>query len=265
VSTGSTWALIPARSFRTGKSRLGHLGAQRPAVARALFEHVLATVTASPAIAGVVVATDGDDTAAAALARGADALFDVPVGGRVTLAAIVDRGLRSLQRRGATNAIVVMADLPLLGVDDVARLAGALAGADLVAAPDRDQLGTNALAMRLPAAMATCFGNPDSYHRHLAAAVGAGLHVGTLDRDGLAFDIDGPPDLDDLLATSLEPVASVAGEAGVGPEHGLGVVDAVQRIALLVAESRARGEHAPELVQRGALGRDAARRASDPT
>lgn len=266
-----TWALVPARSFRTGKSRLGHLGPDRAQLARLLFDHVVATVAAAPGIAGVVVATDGDDTAAAALAQGADVLFDVPVAGAVSLAAIVDRGLRDLARRGARAAVVVMADLPLVGPDDVARLCGALAGADVVAAPDRDHLGTNALALRVPAPLPTCFGNADSYDRHVAAVMAAGLRLGTLDRDGLAFDVDGPPDLADLerlLASSLEPEPHLAGEPGVAAEASVRVLDTIERLLRLIRLDRPgvrRVEHATELVQRGALGRDAARRAGEPS
>lgn len=265
---GPCWALLPARSFRTGKSRLTHLGPGRVAVARALFEHVLGVLRASPAIAGVLVATDGDDTAASALARGADVLFDLPSPDERTLRAIVDRALPALARRGAAAAVVVMSDLPHLGGEDVAHLRGALAGADLVAAPDREQLGTNALAVRLPAA-ATCFGHADSYQRHVAGARDHGLRLATIDRDGLAFDLDGPADLDDLLAVPgarrpTEPEPWVPGQRPVRAEGGGGVGDAVERIAAIVAGAGAgvgatvgvrAVEHAAQRVQRGALGR----------
>jgi 2-phospho-L-lactate guanylyltransferase len=183
-------ALIPCRTFRTGKSRLAALGGGRAALARALFGRVLDVV--APEVDAVLVATDGDDVAAAARERGAAVLYD----DTDTLAGIADRGLQTLHAGGATAALVVMADLPAVTGADIARLRGALAGVDLALAPDRDRMGTNALAIVLPAPIPTCFGNPDSYHRHLTAA--RGLRVSTLERDGLALDLDVPADLDDL-------------------------------------------------------------------
>lgn len=187
-----TWALIPVRSFSTGKSRLGGLGDSRREIARALFQHVHAVAAACPLLDGVLVATD--DEAVGAIAR--DILLD---DGRRPLAAIVDRGLEALVARGAGVAVVVMADLPLLSASDLARMITALDGADVALAPDRDHLGTNALALRLPGPP-TCFGNPDSYPRHVAAARAAGLRLATIDRAGLAFDLDSPADLAELGA-----------------------------------------------------------------
>jgi 2-phospho-L-lactate guanylyltransferase len=214
-----TWALIPVRSVSTGKSRLGGLGAGRCDVARALFQHVHAVVASCPLIDGILVATDDEEVGT--IAR--QLLLD---DGRQPLSAIVDRGLEALVARGAAAAIVIMADLPLLAAGDVARMIAALDDADVVAAPDRDHLGTNALALRLPATP-TCFGNPDSYPRHVAAARAAGLRLATVDRDGLAFDLDCPADLADL---TTEAEARVGGQALVRAEAGIGVVDAIERI-----------------------------------
>ena len=119
-------------------------------------------------IAGIAVATDSDDVAEAAIAHGASVIFDPPKHGGPSFAAILDRGLDLLAALGAGAAAVVMADLPRLVSDDVAALIAGLDGADVVLAPDRYQLGTNALALALPASLATCFGHGDSYARHLA-------------------------------------------------------------------------------------------------
>lgn len=244
-----TWALIPVRSFSTGKSRLSGLGAGRCDLARALFAHVHSVVAACPAFSGVLVASNGDDLAG--LAR--DILLDA---GPDPLATIVDRGLAALVARGADAAVVVMADLPLLAAGDLLRMVAALETADVVAAPDRDHLGTNALGLRLPAAP-TCFGNPDSYPRHVAAARAAGLRLATIDRDGLAFDLDGPADLADL---TTEAKARVSRQAPVGTEPGLGVLDTIEQIRL-----RARGEGPPHPVERRTLGRDATRGPGGPS
>ncbi len=71
-------------------------------------------------------------------------------------------------------------------------------------APDRAGAGTNALALRPTSAIPFRFG-PGSHEAHRRAAEAAGLEVVTVERPGLAFDLDTPADLDRLL--SGEPVA----------------------------------------------------------
>ena len=186
----TTWALVPARCFGRAKSRLGDWPG-RPATARAFFERV---VQACAAVCdGVLVATDGDDVAEVAKAHGARVLKDE---GPRPLSAVVDRGLSALLAHGAEVGLVVMGDLPLLT---------ALSDADLVLGPDRQGLGTNALAVRLPAPLATCFGNVDSLARHLAAADAGRLRAVLVAREGIAFDVDVPGDLQELGTTSSSP------------------------------------------------------------
>jgi 2-phospho-L-lactate guanylyltransferase len=247
------WALVPARSFRTAKSRLG--GRARAAVARALYDRVVGVLAQSRLVDGVVVATDGGDVAAAARLHKADHLIDDPRG--APLASIVDRGLAHLAARGARAAVVVMADLPLLGPRHVEDLLAALDGADLALAPDRDQAGTNALALRLPAALRTCFGNADSLARHLAAADAHGLTVRLVRAHGLAFDVDHPADLAELVdgAPPAEAEPRVPRQLAVGSERLRRVGDTVERIAAIVADTgAARPVHAEDPVERVPLG-----------
>ena len=193
------WALVPARCFGRAKSRLGDWPG-RPATARAFFERV---VEACAAVCdGVLVATDGDDVAEVAKAHGARVLKDE---GPRPLSAVVDRGLSALLAHGAEVGLVVMGDLPLLTAAQLADMLAALSDADLVLGPDRQGLGTNALAVRLPAPLATCFGNVDSLARHLAAADAGRLRAVLVAREGIAFDVDVPGDLQELGTTSSSP------------------------------------------------------------
>lgn len=199
-----TWALVPARSFRTAKSRLAAdlCVEDRGRIARTMFDRVASVLSGSRSIAGILVATDGADVAAAAAQHGADVLFDAPTdcaaGARASsgLAEIIDRGLAQLAARGARAAIVVMADLPMFVPSDVEQLCRALVSADLVLAPDRELLGTNALGVRLPSPIATRFGNRDSFPRHVTAS--GELRLSVVHSSGLAFDLDQPADLDEL-------------------------------------------------------------------
>ncbi len=196
-----TWAVVPAKSLQHGKSRLSTVlvGEDRVRFARGLLEHVLGVLRASP-VEGVLIATNGDDVAELALRAGASVLRDQgdepstsPRRPRA-LAAVVDRALHFVATRGASAAVVMMADLPLLEARDVEALTGALVDHDIVLA--RDHLGrhTNALAVAPPTAIETCFGSEDSFAEHCAAARAAHLRLAILDSDRIAFDVDGPAD-----------------------------------------------------------------------
>ena len=89
---------------------------------------------------------------------------------------------------------VVSADLPLLSPDDVRTLV-AFAPQRGVAIARATDGGTNAIAMRPPGILATCFGERESaaLHERTAWTVGADAHI--VDLPGLAFDIDTPEDL----------------------------------------------------------------------
>ncbi|HEY1696654.1 MAG TPA: 2-phospho-L-lactate guanylyltransferase [Polyangiaceae bacterium] len=189
---GHAWAIVPAKSLTRGKSRLSPVldGDARARFARELLEHVLG-VLASCDLAGVLVATDGDDVAELARTRGAAVLLDA---GEGTLAEVVDRALGDVASRGAGAAVVLMADLPRLEQGDVASLLAALERHDVALV--RDHLGrhTNALAIAPPTAMKTRFGRADSFEAHLAAAREAGLRVAVVESERIAFDVDVPAD-----------------------------------------------------------------------
>lgn len=187
-----TWAVVPAKSLVRGKSRLSPAldHAARARFARTLLEHVL-DVLGACALEGILVATDGEDVADLASSRGAAVLLDEGGG---SLADVVDRALADVARRGATAAIVLMADLPRIEPQDVDAIVAALERHDVVLV--RDHLGqhTNALAMAPPTAMSTRFGRADSFEAHVAAALEGGLRVGSLDNERVAFDVDVPDD-----------------------------------------------------------------------
>lgn len=177
--TPITWGVVPVKGYGRAKSRLqGHV--DRAALAERLAHHVCGCLAH---LDGTLVLTD--DPALAAACPGTACLLDAP---GASLAGVVDRGLAWLADRHADLAVVLMGDLPLASRADVDALLAALAGPPVVA-PDRRGRGTNALAVRLPAAP-TWFGHPDSLARHLAAG------ARTLERPGLALDLDLPEDLD---------------------------------------------------------------------
>lgn len=188
------WALVPAKDFARGKSRLaGALSdAARAAFAHDVFDHVLRAAFASRAVDGVLVATDSPAVGEAARRHGALVRADPP--GAAALAGVIDAGLADLAARGARAGLVLMADLPMLLPEDVRDLVAKLSDHDVVVARAGDGHHTNALALAPPSRLATCFGRADSFEAHIAAARAAHLRVAVVENERVAFDVDGPDD-----------------------------------------------------------------------
>jgi 2-phospho-L-lactate guanylyltransferase len=192
TAPATAWALIPAKGFDRAKSRLNPTLApmERAALARRLLLNALAAAAGCPAVAGALVITDCERVADLARERGAEALLDPPGAG---LAAAIAAGMVALAARGVDAAVVLMADLPLLGAGDVGAMLAALEAADVALAPDGEGEGTNALATRLPTQLPLRFGRYGSFRAHVEAA--EGLAVAVVRRVGLALDVDGPAHL----------------------------------------------------------------------
>lgn len=186
------YAIVPVKPLPIAKGRLADIltPAERRALVLAMIEDVLRALRAARAIDGIgVVSRDG---AVLALAEqlGAERLHDHAgdLNGALTRSAAYYQG------RGATAALVLPADVPLVAPEEIDRLIGAgRAGAQVVLAPSRDG-GTNALYLRPPTAMPFQFG-PESRARHLEAARALELAAQTVRSPGLELDIDRPEDL----------------------------------------------------------------------
>ncbi|MEB2311983.1 MAG: 2-phospho-L-lactate guanylyltransferase [Sorangiineae bacterium] len=194
-------AVVPVKGFERAKSRLAPMLGERARaeLAGALFERVLAALLAAPGVARVLVVSDSDAVLERAAQAGATTRRDAARGG---LGRIVDAALAELD---GARALVVMSDLPLITVEDIALVTSS--AAPVVIAPDERGEGTNALALPLPPPFATAFGAADSARRHRALAPGAAV----VRSPGLAFDLDEPADLAELERRRGAPVAGRAG------------------------------------------------------
>lgn len=187
-----TWFLVPVKSFDTGKSRLRPAvdDARRVVVSRLMLEHVLRELRQSDHCSGMLVVSRDPEVGALARAFGAKVLSsDLDR----DLNAAVAAGCEHLLAHGENEAVVLHSDLPLLGQGDIAALCDRRR-AEVLLARCKDSSGTNALAIALPAPFPFAFGE-GSCEKHGIAAAAAGLTVRTLDRPGLARDVDGPGDL----------------------------------------------------------------------
>ncbi len=173
-------AIVPLKAAADRKTRLaGALdGTETAALAQGMADHVIATLAGVAAIGSIRVLSPAPG--------------DIP--GTVWepdhgqgLNAELDRVCAAL---AGEPMLIVHADLPLLGADDVAALIGAAEATGAAIATDRHGMGTNALAMRSASCVGFAFGT-DSLARHLERLP----HAAVLRREGLAIDIDTADDI----------------------------------------------------------------------
>jgi 2-phospho-L-lactate guanylyltransferase len=166
-------AVVPMKSMDLAKSRLAAVldPAGRRALARQMLDHVLGTLRQAGVSAVRVAGAERD------------------------LNADVSAAAHLVQGEGATDLLLVMADLPYLAADDIAALIEAGRQSPVVIAEAKDG-GTNALLVRPPTVLDFCFasGQPSARH-HAERARAVGIEPVIVHRPGLARDIDTPADL----------------------------------------------------------------------
>ena len=195
VGTARTCVILPAKTFAQAKTRLRSLLSDqaRCALARELFLRALRVSLSCPSVAATYVVTNGDDVAELATEHRAEVLRDPD--STQSLAALMDWALREATVRGASRALIVMADLPAIEPCDIEALCATLDVHDCVLVPDRRGQSTNALGLRLPFAGRTAFGHAESLAEHRALARSLGLRAWVLANGRIAHDVDVPEDL----------------------------------------------------------------------
>jgi 2-phospho-L-lactate guanylyltransferase len=190
------FALLPVKNPRNAKQRLtGYLPATtREALARVLYEQTIATLCEASGIDRVVVITSEIAIAAHAREMGASVIEEPE---QLSHSASADAACRYAMGNGATTALLVPIDVPLVSRSDFEELASA-ARPGVVIVPSADGTGTNALARTPPDAIPSCFG-PGSFRTHLEQARLRGVPAEVLRLPGLMFDIDTPEDVAELL------------------------------------------------------------------
>lgn len=206
ASLGSCVAIIPARDFRTAKSRLAPVLPEqgRRKLGRWMFSHVLEVLRAVPSVGAAAVLSDADEVLSLAAAQGFEGIRCEAV----DMNADLERGRAWALGRRVSALLVVPADLPLLSADEVESLirAGAPAGKGeagaAVLAPSPDG-GTNGMFLRPAGALPFSFG-AGSFRRHWTQAVSLGLRAVRFESEGFRCDVDTPADL--ALIQSCETI-----------------------------------------------------------
>ena len=186
----SIWIIIPAQSFDRGKTRLAPVldASARRRFSRDCLIHVVRTARRVASARRIVVVSRAAEVLGLARRLGVRALHE---SGRGLNNAATD-AQEFAARRGAQATLVLHADLPGLGANDIRALMAKLARHDgVVLAPDSLRDGSNALGLRPCGAIPYRFG-VGSFKQHCAQARGARMSLRIVNSPGLAMDIDTP-------------------------------------------------------------------------
>lgn len=187
------WALVPVKRRSEAKGRLaGRLApAERLALTRRMLAGAIAALGHSRRIDAVAFVSAERDT----IPEEFPVLPDAGGGLNATLESARER----LVERGASEIVVLAADLPLVTGVDIDALVEAGRPAGFALASDVAGRGTNALYLQARAPFRFQFGE-NSRARHLDEAARSGHPPVVVASASLAFDVDEPEDLDRLLA-----------------------------------------------------------------
>ena len=191
-----TFAILPVKDPCRAKERLaGVLGpAEREALARAMYHHVIEVLCAARGFDRIVVVTSDAATAADARRRGA-AVFQEPE--QLSHSRSADDAARRAAQLGAATVVLLPIDLPLVTAAEIEGLLAAAPRPGVLIVPSADGTGTNAVVRTPPDAIASRFG-PGSFAAHLAEARARGVPVVVARPPGVVFDVDTPEDLAEL-------------------------------------------------------------------
>lgn len=192
------WAVVPVKERELAKERLAPFlrPERRQALALAMLEDVLAAVTATPGIAGLLIVTVDPEAGRLATRYGARV---VVTGARDGHTGAVAAAARLLAAEGRAGMLTLPGDIPLVTPVELGRLLAAHSPApSFTIAPSHDERGSNAIACSPPDAVPLRFGE-DSFYPHLRAAEACGIRPNVLHLPGIALDIDNPEDVVSFL------------------------------------------------------------------
>jgi len=188
------WAVVPVKERVSAKERLSPMlrPETRQALALAMLEDVLAALTATPGIAGLLVVTVDPEAGRLAANYGARL---IEVGARDGHTGAVTAAARLLAAEQRSGMLTLPGDIPLVTPAEIARLLAAhLPAPSFTIVPSHDEQGSNAIACSPPDAVPLRFGE-NSFYPHLQSAEMAGIRPNVVHLPGIALDIDNPEDL----------------------------------------------------------------------
>lgn len=188
----SLWALIAIKNLSCGKERLAGVLSPvgRECLIRTMLDKVLYSLNASRSVQNIAIVTPGQLPVAANISQLPD------IGGGLN--ASVAHAVRTLEAAGADELLVLHGDLPLITPEEIDEIVALGRRTSIALAPDRGRQGTNAIYLRAGTGFEFHFGT-HSFERHQTEAMWRGLIPAVVDLPGIAFDVDEPSDLGQLL------------------------------------------------------------------
>jgi 2-phospho-L-lactate guanylyltransferase len=195
------WAIVPVKPLRRGKSRLAAVMSadDRAELNQFLLEHTIQVLNQVEDIESILVVSR--DPAALAIARdlGARTVLE---NGSPDLNLALTRATEVAKSYETRGVLVIPADLPRLGVEDVNKMLAYREQAPVVVvAPDREKKGTNALFISPLGLIRYDYGE-GSFAKHCQQAQRVGAQLEICNLPSLALDLDEPDDLN-LMKTDI--------------------------------------------------------------
>jgi len=186
--TKTCWALVAVKLRDECKGRLaGTLAAEvRLSLVRLMLERVLAALTAARTIDRIAIVSPERDTVPPDIS-----VLEDPGHG---LNAALDAARQILVDQGASELVVLPADLPVITAAEIDALVESGRRTGFALATDVAGTSTNALYLAAPAAFRFHFG-PGSRRHHIEEAMRLGLTPKLVRARGLEFDLDVVEDL----------------------------------------------------------------------
>lgn len=188
----SVWAIIPVKHLDEAKSSLARVLDQknRRSLVLAMLADMLRAIGEAPSVTKTAVVSPDDEVLDFARANRAEGVKDPGL----ELNEAFKLAISSAVAYGAKAVLLLPGDLPLIRGADIENIATmATAERDVVISPSKAN-GTNALFLRPPNVMDLKFGG-ESFPRHLAEAVHAGVKPRIYRSTTVSFDVDEPEDL----------------------------------------------------------------------
>jgi 2-phospho-L-lactate guanylyltransferase len=211
ASFSSTWAIVPIKPLRQGKTRLAHILSvqQRAELMFTFFQHTLHILSQSAGIDRTLVISSDPAVLAISYEHGAVALDE---GEARDLNSAVARAVRAATESQVTAALILPADLPFIQVEDVQRMicrkpringSGNDKPSNIAICADDRKEGTNALFISLPTDFTFHYGK-GSFQRHQREASNLGLTARIVTSPNLEFDLDTEEDWHRYQRISIE-------------------------------------------------------------
>jgi 2-phospho-L-lactate/phosphoenolpyruvate guanylyltransferase len=188
------WAVVPVKERVSAKERLAPIlrPETRQALALAMLEDVLAALTATAGIAGLLVVTVDAEAGRLAASYGGRV---IDAGARDGHTGAVATAMRLLAAEGRAGMLTLPGDIPLVTSAEIELLIASHPPApSFTIVPSHDERGSNAIASSPPDVVPLRFGE-NSFYPHLQAAEACGIRPNVLHLPGIGLDIDNPEDV----------------------------------------------------------------------